>query len=132
MRVLIVEDDPSVARALTQDLRRDIYAVDLATTCDDADARARAVDYDLILLDPSTDGGAGLELLRRWRRRGLDTPVLLHCACDDADAKVAGLDAGADDYLARPFAREELLARVRCLLRRRRPHPDRGSRGHTR
>jgi DNA-binding response OmpR family regulator len=118
MRVLVVEDHPKLARSLAEGLREEGYAVDL--TFDGAEAASLAAinDYDLILLDlvlPSMDG---LNILRDMRRRGNKTPVLCLTARDQTQDRVTGLDAGADDYLVKPFEWDELLARVRALIRR--------------
>lgn len=97
--------------------------MDCAATCKAGSERAADNEYDLILLDLGLPDGSGIDLLRRWRREGLETPVLILTARDLVDEKVEGLNAGADDYLTKPFAFEEVLARVRALLRRRASPP---------
>ena len=119
MRLLLVEDERRLAERLARGLREEGFAVDCAATCTVGYERAAGTEYDLVLLDLGLPDGSGIELLRRWRREGLDTPVLILTARDLVDEKVEGLNAGADDYLTKPFAFEELLARVRVLLRRR-------------
>jgi DNA-binding response OmpR family regulator len=118
MRLLVVEDERGIASALRQGLGESGYAVDLAR--DGAEARdyALAASYDIILLDILLPKLDGLSLLRELRKRGITTPILLLTARDAIDDRVAGLDAGADDYLVKPFSFSELLARIRALLRR--------------
>jgi len=118
MRLLVVEDERGIAGALKQGLSESGYAVDIAR--DGAAGRdyALAADYDIILLDVLLPKLDGLSLLRDLRKRGLTTPILLLTARDAVDDRVAGLDAGADDYLVKPFSFSELLARLRALLRR--------------
>ncbi len=118
MRLLVVEDEPGIAHFLRQGLAEAGYAVDLAANGREALAYAEAADYDVYVLDILLPGLNGLELLRELRRRGDRTPTLLLTARDTVDDRVTGLDAGADDYLVKPFAFSELLARVRALLRR--------------
>jgi len=121
--LLIVEDERRLAERLAAGLREEGFAVDRAD--DLAAARDRAIEtaYDLTLLDVHLPDGSGLDLLREWRTEGNATPILVLTANDRVEEKVAGLDAGADDYLTKPFAFEELLARVRSLLRRRAAPP---------
>ena len=123
MRLLLIEDERRLAEHLARGLREEGYAVDHAGTC--ARAAELAIDnpYDLAVLDLILPDGSGLELLRRWRHEGLTLPVLVLTARDRVEEKVAGLDAGADDYLTKPFEFDELLARVRALLRRREAPP---------
>jgi DNA-binding response OmpR family regulator len=118
MRLLVIEDERGIAGALRQGLVESGYAVDLA--CDGIEGRdyALSAEYDVILLDILLPRLDGLALLRELRRRGLSTPILLLTARDAIDDRVAGLDAGADDYLVKPFSFSELLARLRALLRR--------------
>jgi DNA-binding response OmpR family regulator len=123
MRILIVETEPALAHEMREGLRRQGYCVDLARTCRQAYDDATEVLYDLVVLDPTLPDGCGLDLLRQWRREGLTSPVLVVSDRDTPDDKALGLNAGADDYLERSFAWTELLARVRCLLRRRRSEP---------
>ena len=119
MRILIVEDEYRLGELVAKGLREEGLAADLAATR----ARARELmienPYDLVLLDLMLPDGDGLSLLRDWRREGHATPVLALTARDLLADKIAGLDAGADDYLTKPFDFEELLARIRALLRRR-------------
>ena len=119
MRVLVVEDYVVIREGLVQALARDGFAVD--STGDGNEGRwfAESNDYDLIVLDIMLPGCDGLEILRHLRAVGRTAPVLLLTARDDVDDRVRGLDLGADDYLAKPFAIAELLARVRALTRRR-------------
>jgi two-component system, OmpR family, response regulator len=124
MRVLVAEDEGDLARTLRKTLVEEGYAVDLAHDGEAALAKAAAVPYDAIVLDVMMPARDGLEVLTAMRRRGARTPVLLLTARDTLDDKVLGLDAGADDYLTKPFALVELLARLRALIRRTAPHPD--------
>jgi len=123
VRLLLVEDERRLAERLARGLREEGFAVDSAATCRAGRERAADNEYDLVLLDLGLPDGSGIELLRRWRREGMDAPVLILTARDLVDEKVEGLDAGADDYLTKPFAFEEVLARVRALLRRRAAPP---------
>ena len=118
MRLLVVEDEGGIASALRQGLAESGYAVDVARDGIEARDYALAAGYDVILLDILLPKLDGLALLRELRRRGMTTPVLLLTARDAVDDRVAGLDAGADDYLVKPFSFSELLARIRALLRR--------------
>jgi two-component system response regulator MprA len=123
MRVLVVDDDPAVRAAITRALRTD-YEVDDAVDGADALARHAAHPADAILLDLLMPQLGGLDVCRALRARGDRTPILVVTARDAVDNRVEGLDAGADDYLVKPFALEELRARVRALLRRAAPTAD--------
>ena len=118
MHLLLVEDDPAISRFLLKGLREDHHIVDLVEDGREAEIRAASDEYDLILLDLMLPGLDGFEVCRRLRRQQIDTPVLVITARDAVSDRVTGLDAGADDYLVKPFAFEELLARVRALARR--------------
>ena len=118
MRVLIVEDDLRLAGLLRRGLVKDGLAVDLTSTGEDALWMAAAHDYDAIVLDVMLPGIDGFETCRRLRLAGVWTPVLILTARDSVEDRVAGLDTGADDYLVKPFAFAELLARLRALARR--------------
>jgi len=118
LRVLIVEDDVRVARGLKERLGRDGYAVDLATDGVDGEHLGREEPYDAIILDLGLPQRGGLEVLRNWRRSHVVTPVLILTAREAWHEKVAGLKAGADDYLVKPFHIEELAARIQALVRR--------------
>jgi heavy metal response regulator len=118
MRVLIVEDEPKMAAFLKQGLEEQRYAVDVAHNGEDGLHWALNFPYDIILLDLMLPGLDGLELCRVLRDRHIQTPILMLTARDTVDDRVAGLDYGADDYLVKPFAFRELLARLRALSRR--------------
>ena len=118
MRVLIVEDEPGIAGFLRQGLTEAGYAVDLALDGREGLDFALAATYDVLVLDIMLPGMDGLAMLRELRQQGHRTPTLLLTARDTIDNRVEGLDAGADDYLVKPFAFPELLARVRALMRR--------------
>jgi DNA-binding response OmpR family regulator len=118
MRILVVEDEPVAAAVLAKGLREHSYAVDVAGDGDAAFEQATINDYDLLILDVLLPGINGLELCGRLRAEGVITPVLMLTARGEPDQRVEGLDAGADDYLAKPYHFPELLARVRALLRR--------------
>lgn len=118
MRVLLVEDTPALARSLAQGLEEEGYSVDLATNGEDGLHLASEIAFDAIILDRMLPRLDGLTVLRRLRAAGRRTPVLLLTALGEVDDRVSGLDAGADDYLVKPFAFAELLARLRALVRR--------------
>ncbi|HYX91901.1 MAG TPA: response regulator transcription factor [Myxococcaceae bacterium] len=118
MRILLVEDDPMVGEGVRHAFRRQGCAVDWVRDGEEADRAAVDEPYDVILLDLGLPRRGGLEVLRRLRARGLSMPVLILTAQDAVPERVAGLDAGADDYLVKPFDLDELCARVRALHRR--------------
>ncbi len=119
MRVLVVEDNKSLARALRQGLEEEGYAVDCAYDGEEAEFKARGTDYDVIILDLMLPKIDGLTLLQGWRASERQGTVLVLTARDSLDDKVKGLDLGADDYLTKPFELDELLARVRAMVRRK-------------
>ncbi|MHB0871064.1 MAG: response regulator transcription factor [Chloroflexota bacterium] len=118
MRILVVEDEKQLANVLKRGLQEQGYAVDLACDGEDGLALAEIPEYDLIVLDVMLPGLSGFEVARALRARRVNTPILMLTARDAVDDRVAGLDAGADDYLVKPFAFRELMARMRALLRR--------------
>jgi DNA-binding response OmpR family regulator len=118
MRILLVEDEETISAYIKRGLEEQGYAVDAVLTGPDALDWVAAVDFDLVILDILLPGLDGLSVCREMRRRGLRAPVLMLTARDTVDDRVTGLDAGADDYLVKPFALKELLARLRALARR--------------
>lgn len=118
MRVLLVEDNKQLSRALRQGLEEEGFAVDSSEDGEDADHKVRATRYDAIILDVMLPKKDGLTLLRGWRTSGVEAHVLMLTARGALEDKVKGLDTGADDYLTKPFELEELLARLRALIRR--------------
>ena len=118
MRLLLVEDDPMIGQAVLDVLRAEHYAVDWVRDGEMADTALRSASYDLMLLDLGLPRRDGLQVLRDLRARRSTLPVLVATARDAVSDRVAGLDAGADDYVVKPFDTDELLARVRALLRR--------------
>jgi two-component system copper resistance phosphate regulon response regulator CusR len=119
MRILVVEDDPELGPVICEALQAESYAVDFAINGEDADEMAAVSEYDLVVLDWKIPPPNGLTLLKGWRAQGNQFPVLMLTGLAGVDDRVDGLDAGADDYLTKPFSMEELLARTRSLLRRR-------------
>jgi DNA-binding response OmpR family regulator len=118
MRILIVEDEPSIALALEDDLRREGYQTELATDGDTALRRALSREFDLILLDVMLPGQDGFEVCRQVRSAGVDTPIVMLTARAQEAEKVLGLEAGADDYVTKPYSARELRARIKAHLRR--------------
>jgi len=118
MKILVVEDDTLLRQGLQQALSQEQYSCDVAVNCAEAESLIKVSEYGLIILDLGLPDGDGMSLLKRWRQRGMVQPVLILTARDALDERVAGLDRGADDYMVKPFALAELLARVRALLRR--------------
>jgi two-component system, OmpR family, response regulator len=118
MRVLVVEDEPKMAELLARGLREEGHAADIAGTGEDALWMARAVAYDAIVLDVMLPGTDGFAVCRELRAAEIWSPVLMLTARDAVDDRISGLDAGADDYLTKPFSFGELLARLRALVRR--------------
>lgn len=122
MRILLIEDNVDLANWLSRLLQKSRYVVDCVHDGVDADAALATQDYDLIILDLGLPQMSGLDLLRRFRQRRGVTPVIILTANDAVSSRVAGLDAGADDYLVKPFEPDELEARIRAQLRRRQDH----------
>jgi len=122
MRILVVEDNPDLRRQLADALSQAGYAVDLASDGEDGHFLGDTEPYDAVILDLGLPTMDGVTILERWREDGKDFPVLILTARDRWSEKVAGFDAGADDYLTKPFVTEELLARLRALLRRAAGH----------
>jgi two-component system copper resistance phosphate regulon response regulator CusR len=118
MRILVIEDDPTVGQYVKRGLEEHRWAVDLITDGEEGEHRASSEAYDLVILDMRLPGKSGIDVLRSLRAKGFERPVLVLTAQDAVDAKVATLRAGADDYVTKPFAFEELLARVEALSRR--------------
>ena len=118
MQILVVEDEKKVAKALKDGLEAERYQVTVAHTGEDGFYLLNSQTFDLVLLDLMLPGRDGFEILKTLREKGLQTPVLILTARDTVDDRVMGLDSGADDYLVKPFAFPELLARIRALLRR--------------
>ena len=118
MRLLLVEDHERFAEFVRLSVEKEGFTVDAVHNAEDAEAAFSAVSYDVILLDLGLPDSDGLELLKSWRDRGDETPVLIVTARDGVDDRVVGLNLGGDDYLVKPFAMEELVARIRALLRR--------------
>ncbi|MEO8561847.1 MAG: response regulator transcription factor [bacterium] len=118
MRILVIEDDPTVGQYVKRGLEEHRWAVDLTDDGDEGERRASSEAYDMVILDMRLPGKSGLDVLRSLRAKGFERPVLVLTAQDAVDAKVATLRAGADDYVTKPFAFEELLARVEALSRR--------------
>jgi DNA-binding response OmpR family regulator len=121
VKILLVEDERKLAEAVAEGLQSEGYAVMVSPTGEDALARVRVHSFDLMLLDVMLPERSGLEVLSELRRRGVKAPVLILTSRDSIEDRVLGLDAGADDYLVKPFAFPELLARVRALIRRNVP-----------
>jgi two-component system copper resistance phosphate regulon response regulator CusR len=121
MRILIVEDDQKLAAFVRGGLEREGYSVDVLNDGRDAGEQAQAIDYDAVVLDLMLPGSSGFQVLRDIRARKATLPVLILTAKDSLEERVAGLDAGADDYMGKPFALAELSARLRALLRRGAP-----------
>ncbi len=122
MRVLVVEDDPDLGRQLSEALTQSGYAVDLAPDGEEGHFLGETEPYDAAVLDLGLPKMDGVRVLEKWRAGGKDMPVLILTARDRWSEKVAGFDAGADDYLTKPFVTEELLARLRALMRRAAGH----------
>ncbi len=118
MKILVIEDDPTVGQFVKRGLEQQRWGVDLIASGDEGERMAAAGNYDLIILDMRLPGKSGLQVLHDLRERGFERPVLVLTAQDAIDAKVETLRAGADDYVTKPFAFEELLARVEALSRR--------------
>ncbi|WP_317922653.1 MULTISPECIES: response regulator [unclassified Cupriavidus] len=118
MRILIVEDDPMLGDGLRRGLQLLDYAVDWFGTATEADHALEMADYDAVVLDLGLPGEDGMALLARWRARGCCIPVIVLTARDAIESRIGGLDAGADDYLVKPIALDELAARLRAVTRR--------------
>ena len=121
MHILVVEDEPKVAEAVRKGLVQELYRVTVAATGEEGYFLATTKEFDLVLLDLMLPGRSGLEILAALRDKHCQTPVLILTAMDTVEDRVLGLDSGADDYLVKPFAFPELLARIRALTRRGRP-----------
>src|SRR5256885_12569158 len=118
MRILVVEDETRIGDLVAAGLRAARYAVDLVRTAEDALHAARTEPYDAIVLDLALPDGSGLDVLRAARAAGIRTPVLILSARGEVEDRIAGLETGADDYVAKPFSLDEVIARLRALFRR--------------
>src|SRR5580698_2476753 len=121
MRSLVVEDEQKLAKALKEGLQADQYTVEIAHTGEEGFYLVETQSFDVVVLDVMLPGRSGIEILAAMRQRGMKTPVLMLTAKDTVQDRVLGLDTGADDYLMKPFAFPELLARIRALSRRGAP-----------
>ncbi len=121
MRVLVLEDNPKMAEAIRKGLTQHNHTVDVHNSGFEGEEAAAGSAYDVILLDLMLPDRDGIDVCRNLRRRGVATPILMLTALSDTETKIAGLDAGADDYLTKPFEFEELVARIRTLARRGQP-----------
>jgi DNA-binding response OmpR family regulator len=130
MRVLVVEDNPKIAEGIRKGLTENGFAVDVSMTGFEAEEMASSVEYDIIVLDLMLPDRDGTDVCRNLRRRKNKTPVLMLTALGSTEEKVAGLNAGADDYLTKPFEFDELVARIRAILRRGEPTESRTLRVH--
>jgi len=119
MRILLVEDDPMIGESVRKGLRQDGFVVDWVEDGEAAELALAGHEYDLMVLDQGLPRKGGLEVLKSLRQKGSTLPVLIATARDEVPARVKGLDAGADDYLVKPFDLDELAARIRAILRRR-------------
>ena len=119
MRILVVEDEKKLASFIKRGLKEKGYAVDVASNGNDGLFQASEIPYDLVILDVMLPGKDGIFICRQLRKKNINTPILMLTARDDVEDKVSGLDAGADDYLTKPFEFVEFLARVRALIRRK-------------
>ncbi|WP_299845997.1 response regulator transcription factor [uncultured Paracoccus sp.] len=124
MRLLVIEDEPDLAEAVGSYLRAAGHAVDLALTAADAEAALAATGYDLAVLDLQLPDGEGLAILRQLRERGVQTPMLITTARDRITERIAGLEAGADDYLVKPYDLDEMQARILAIHRRSAASPE--------
>ena len=118
MRLLLIEDDPWIGKIIKESLQSECYAVDWLRDGQEVHLSLQVCNYDLLILDLNLPGKNGMNILHTMRANGINVPVLIVSGHDAKSARVDGLDAGADDYLVKPFALEELKARVRALLRR--------------
>lgn len=118
MRILLVEDDEQLGRAVQSALKHEHYTVDWLVDGENADQALRTENFDAVLLDLNLPRRSGIEVLVNLRKRGVPTPVMIFTARDSVDDRILGLDSGADDYLPKPFELDELLARLRALMRR--------------
>jgi two-component system OmpR family response regulator len=118
VKILVVEDEPTARAFLLQGLREEGYLVDVAKDSAEADEAAAVFEYDAILLDVMIPGVSGFDLCQAWRKRGIGTPILFLTARSEISDRVMGLDNGGDDYLVKPYSFEELLARLRVMIRR--------------
>ncbi len=125
MRILVIEDEHKIANSIKKGFEQESYAVDIAYTGTDGFDLASSEDYDLIVLDILLPGMDGIEICKKLRGQNIHTPILMLTAKGQLEDKVEGLNAGADDYMTKPFAFEELLARIRALARR--PHTSQGT-----
>ena len=124
MRILVIEDEPTINAQLTSSLREHSYVVDAATNGHDGLHLGMTESYDAIILDLGLPQIDGISILKNWRDHGVTTPVIILTARSNWSEKVIGIDSGADDYLSKPFQMEELLARLRALIRRAAGHPN--------
>ena len=122
MRTLVIEDEQKIANFIKRGLKEEGYAVDVAADGEDGHFLATTNEYDLIILDVMIPKMDGIKLCRKLRQSNITTPLVMLTAKDEVKSKVEGLDAGADDYITKPFAFEELLARMRALLRKQKNH----------
>jgi len=118
MRILIIEDEPKIAYAIKKGLTQEAFSADVALEGTEGNDLAETEDYDAIILDIMLPGMSGMEICKNLRKKSITTPIIMLTAKSELDDKITGLDSGADDYITKPFSFEELLARLRAVLRR--------------